>query len=80
MTQTETNSVHEDFQWILRILDSSKNYEHLNCTLKCFKLWEMKNIDKFLTKIETNRFNDMKNIFWVKFKNKNSNVGIINLL
>ena len=80
MTQTKTNSIHEDFLWIIKILHSSKNDEHLSCTLKCFRFWEMKHIDKILTKTETDGFNGMRSVFWDEFKNQNRNIGMVDSL
>ena len=32
-----------DFEWVLRVLESSRDESHMDCVLKCFYLWE-KNI------------------------------------
>ena len=31
-----------DFEWVLRVLESSTDGIHMDCTLKCFYLWEKK--------------------------------------
>jgi hypothetical protein len=31
-----------DFEWVLRVLESSRDESHMDCTLKCFYLWEKK--------------------------------------
>ena len=31
-----------DFEWVLRVLESSKDENHMDCVLKCFYLWEKK--------------------------------------
>jgi uncharacterized protein involved in tolerance to divalent cations len=59
-----------DFEWVLRVLESSKDEIHMDCTLKCFYLWEKKYSDskekKLIIKLKSN--------FWVLFKNKNIHV------
>jgi hypothetical protein len=77
MIQTNPNSLYEDFLWILRILHSSTNNEHLNCSLKCFDLWERKYFNKHLTPSEKKTFNHMKNVFWVSLKKKTQTHGIL---
>jgi hypothetical protein len=59
-----------DFEWVLKVLESSRNKSHMDCTLKCFYLWEKKHSNskekKLIIKLKSN--------FWVLFKNKNIHV------
>jgi hypothetical protein len=56
-----------DFEWVLRVLESSKDENHMDCVLKCFYLWEKKySYLKVSSKLKSN--------FWVLFKNKNIHV------
>lgn len=77
MVQTKFDSIQNDFQWVLKVLRTSKNKEHLNCVLKCFELWKIKYVENISTISEKENFNHMKSIFWINFKNKD--IGIIDL-
>lgn len=63
-----------DFEWILKILESSENESHMDCVLKCFYLWEKKHSDSKGTLKEKNVITKLKSNFWTLFKNKNINV------
>jgi uncharacterized protein involved in tolerance to divalent cations len=59
-----------DFEWVLRVLESSTDGIHMDCTLKCFYLWEKKHSNLE----EINVITKLKNNFWSLFKNKNIHV------
>ena len=48
ITMNRTTAIN-DFQWVIKVLDSSESKEHMETTLKCFTLWENKHVDKSLT-------------------------------
>ena len=74
------NSIaHKDFQWVIKVLQSSKNDKHLDCTLNCFRLWESKHVDQITTKVEREHLNKLRSIFWKKFRDKNNQVGILEI-
>jgi hypothetical protein len=56
-----------DFEWVLRVLESSKDEIHMDCVLECFYLWEKKYSHLKVS-------SKLKNNFWVLFKNKNIHV------
>ena len=59
-----------DFEWVLRVLESSRDESHMDCTLKCFYLWEK----KYSNSKEKKLIIKLKNNFWGLFKNKNIHV------
>ena len=64
-----------DFEWVLRVLESSKDENHMDCALKCFYLWEKKHSNsKGESKEGKKIIIKLKNNFWVLFKNKNIHV------
>lgn len=61
-----------DFEWVLRVLESSETEYHMDCANKCFLLWEKKHIDNSANSSESNVLNRLRSNFWSLFKNKNS--------
>ena len=59
-----------DFEWVLRVLESSRDDSHMDCVLKCFYLWEKKYCDSG-TLTEQRVIGKLKGNFWALFKNKN---------
>jgi hypothetical protein len=73
LTVNISKAVYE-FEWILKILESSENEKHMDCTLKCFYLWEKKYSEPKGTLTENKVIERLKGNFWALFKNKNTNV------
>jgi hypothetical protein len=61
-----------DFEWVIRVLESSETEYHMDCANKCFLLWEKKHIDKSVTDSDIKMLNRLRSNFWSLFKNKNS--------
>lgn len=68
-----------DFEWVVKILESSENENHMRATLKCFSLWSSKYTDSGLTKLESKALTKLKLNFWSLYKDKNSKIGTINI-
>lgn len=66
------NSVNEDFDWVLRILNSVEEESQMNVVSKCFELWEVKHINNNLNKFEKVFINNLRSKYWSQFKNKNA--------
>jgi hypothetical protein len=64
----------QDFEWILKVLESSENENHMDCVLKCFQLWEKKYSEFQNASTEKKVIERLKGNFWSLFKNKNTNV------
>lgn len=62
-------NVFYDFNWIIRVLESSKTSGHLDCVLNCFKLWESKYCGE-----DKNVIKSLRLEFWTLFKNKSTRV------
>lgn len=68
----EIKNIFSDYDWVLRVLDSSETQNHLDCVLNCFKLWE----DKYEIKTSNSEYKktlkELRLKFWVLFKNKST--------
>jgi len=64
-----------DFNWVIRILNSSKTKDQLDVAFKCFTLWEEKHLNNSLSTNDANLLNSLRGKFWANFKNKNSRVS-----
>ena len=62
----------KDFEWVLRVLESSETEYHMDCANKCFLLWEKKHIDNSVTSSDSKVLYRLRDNFWSLFKNKNS--------
>lgn len=79
MLTMNKDTVINDFNWVIKILDSSSNKEHMDISLKCFNLWENKHVDKSLSKSDKKVITELKGKFWVKFKKKFIKFGTFNV-
>ena len=66
------NTVINDFNWVIRILNSVDDGNQLRVVSKCFELWEVKHIKKGMSKVEKSFINDLRKKYWSLFKNKNA--------
>lgn len=73
LTVNISKAVYE-FEWVLKVLESSESEKHMDCTLKCFHLWEKKYSELKGTLTEKKVIEKLKGNFWALFKNKNINV------
>lgn len=73
MTTMNTTSVINDFKWVLKVLESSKNKDHMATSLRCFKLWETKYVNPQLSGDDIDVINQLRYHFWSVFKNNSNN-------
>lgn len=66
----DTNTLMNDFRWVIKILDSSINEDHMGATLKCFNLWESKYSRKDLSSKDKKVIDELRHRFWVKYNTK----------
>lgn len=63
-----------DFMWVVKVLNSSKDENHMVSSLKCFYLWESK-YDRFSsTKSQTDTLTKLKTHFWSQYHTKSNEV------
>lgn len=67
--------VFSEFEWVLRVLDSSETKVHLEVVQNCFFVWEKKHTFKNLKSEEISFINSLKSRYWAKFKNKIFSIG-----
>lgn len=79
MNTMNLNTTIEDFEWVVKILESSKNKAHADVAMKCFILWESKHIGNSLTTSESSLITELRETFWSKFKNKINKVGTVSI-
>lgn len=65
-------TVINDFNWVIRILNSVDDLNQMKVVSKCFELWESKHIKNGMSKVEKSFINDLRKKYWSLFKNKNS--------
>ena len=70
--QLNLKNAFQDFEWIIRVLESAKSKTQMDTVLKCFELWEKKHIGNNLTTGELSTINRLKSNFWATYKNKNN--------
>jgi hypothetical protein len=63
-------SALNDYKWIVRILNSSETKEHLECTEKCFNLWDDKYLPPEITGLEKRFLRRLRNNFWSSYHQK----------
>lgn len=67
---TKLTSALNDYKWVVRILDSSETKEHLECTEKCFNLWDKTYSLVDLNNDERKFLRRLRNYFWSKYHQK----------
>ena len=70
--QFNLKKAFQDFEWIIRVLESAKSKTQMDTVLKCFELWEKKHIGNHLSVTELSTINRLKSNFWATYKNKNN--------
>jgi hypothetical protein len=63
-------NANEDFNWVIRVLNSAETNNQLNVANRCFQLWEKKYVNENLTKIEKFFVSNLRSKYWALFKNK----------
>ena len=63
-------SALNDYKWVVRILNSSETKEHLECTEKCFNLWDNKYLPSEITVLEKRFLRRLRNSFWSSYHQK----------
>ena len=66
----KTTNIFFDFDWVIRVLESSETSSQLDCVLNCFKLWETKHCDNIKDIKSRVIIKELKSQFWALFKNK----------
>jgi len=79
MTKSNIKKAIADFEWVVKILESSEDENHLKVTLRCFSLWDSKYCDSSLTSSESSVLTKLKLNFWSLYKDKNSIIGTISI-
>lgn len=79
MTKSNIKRAITDFEWVIKVLESSEDENHMETTLKCFSLWDSKYSDSGLTRLESDVLSKLKLNFWSLYKDKNSKIGTINI-
>jgi hypothetical protein len=72
LVQLNLKNAFQDFEWIIRVLESAKSKTQMDTVLKCFELWERKHIGNDLTVSELSTISRLKSNFWATYKNKNN--------
>lgn len=62
-----------DFEWVLKVINSSENPNHFGVAQKCFHLWEKKHVKPTLSFQDLKTINKLRSNFWAIFKNKSVN-------
>ena len=70
LIKLDYGNANEDFNWVLRVLNSAETPKQLEVVFRCFNLWEKKYTKEKLTKIERSFISSLKSKFWATFKNK----------
>lgn len=78
MIKIDIEKAITDFEWIIKILESSEDENHLKVSLKCYLLWDSKYNNVKLKKCESDTLNRLRPIFWSYYKSKNNKIGLAN--
>jgi hypothetical protein len=70
--QLNLKNAFQDFEWLIRILESAKSRTQMDTVLICFELWERKHFRNHLTISEQSTMNRLKSNFWATYKNKST--------
>jgi len=68
----KASNIFSDFDWVIRVLESSETPGQLDCVLNCFKLWETKHRDKIKDIRSRVIMKELRSQFWALFKNKST--------
>lgn len=79
MLKVNIKTAITDFEWVLKVLESSEDENHMNCTLKCFQLWESRYFNSNPNKYEKRVLTRLCENFWNVFKIKNNTIGTFNI-
>ena len=63
-------SALNDYKWVVKILNSSETKEHLDCTEKCFNIWDNKHLLSGTNCIEKKLLRRLRNNFWSNYHQK----------
>ena len=70
--EVEIKKTVYDFEWVIRVLESSETSNHFDCVLNCFKLWESKHCNGRLNLESRKIIKELRLEFWTLFKNKST--------
>lgn len=63
-------SAIQDFQWIMKLLNSAETKLQVETAISCLTMWERKHTQKRITKDEYTMLSELKNDFWTNYRNK----------
>jgi hypothetical protein len=75
MVKINLRNAITDFMWVVKVLNSSKDGNHLVSSLKCFYLWESKYKRFSPTKSQTDTLDKLKSHFWIQYHNKSNELS-----
>jgi hypothetical protein len=65
----------EDFEWVMKVLESAQSKKQMEVVERCFRLWELKHITDRVSVLDMTSINNLRRNFWVSFKTKNIKFG-----
>lgn len=78
MTKINIDRAITDFEWVIKVLESSEDEGHMETTMRCFSLWDSKYMSSKLSENEMKTLTNLKQNFWSSYKNKNTKIGTFN--
>lgn len=73
--QLNKKSVFNEFEWVIRVLDSAESEKQMDVVQNCFLVWEKKHSLKKLKADEILFLNSLRSKYWARFKNKSFSFG-----
>jgi hypothetical protein len=73
--QLNKKSVFNEFEWVIRVLDSAESEKQMDVVLNCFSVWQKKHTFKKLKADEILFLNALCSKYWARFKNKSVSFG-----
>lgn len=70
MSKLNYENVIYEFNWVIRLLNSSETSDQMDVVSRCFQLWENRYVKNKLTKIEKSFISSLRAEYWSLFKNK----------
>lgn len=65
----------EDFEWVMKVLESAQSKKQMEVVERCFRLWELKHITDRVSVLDMTSINNLRRNFWVSFKTKSIKFG-----
>jgi len=68
--EVNKKEIFSEFEWLIRVLDSSETKGHLETVQNCFRAWEKKHSNQKLDRKDQDFLRTLKIRYWARFKNK----------